>query len=85
MTAAGCTTDPDRREELARGCLEALELVPAGETEGASEQRLQALDSVQRRSVVTAMREKARRARELAEKMAAEAAKQAAARSGSEW
>lgn len=85
LSAARCVSDPDRREELARGCLAALELVPAGETEGAAGQRLQALDSVQRSSVVAAMRERARRARELAEKMAAEEARQAAARSGSEW
>lgn len=85
LSAARCVSDPDRREELARSCLGALELVPAGETEAAADQRLQALDSVQRSSVVAAVREKAKRARELAEAMAAQAARQAAARSGGEW
>jgi hypothetical protein len=70
--------DADRREELIRVALGALELVPAGEAEHAALDRLTALSSVERKRVLDATRtarehaEKVRRAME--EKLAAESA-----------
>ncbi len=44
-------SDPDRREELARLCLKALGLRPAGESLAQAEDRLSTLNSVERESV----------------------------------
>ncbi|MDH5508931.1 MAG: hypothetical protein OEZ32_01105 [Nitrospinota bacterium] len=73
-------TDPDRREELARLLLAALDLLPTGETEAQASDRLQCLDSVTRDKVIRQTREKEKRARKLREKMAADAAREAAAK-----
>ena len=72
--------DPDRREELARLLLAALDLLPAGETAAQASDRLSSLDSVTRDKVIRQTREKEKRARKLREKMAAEAAREAAAK-----
>jgi hypothetical protein len=60
--------DPERREELVRLCLDALGLLPAGETRAQAEDRLASLDSVRRHELLRAARDRelARRAEELA-------------------
>ena len=73
-------TDPDRREELVRLCLEALELRPQGETQAQAADRLQNLNSVERHRVFQAAEERERRARELREAMKRKQAEEAAAR-----
>lgn len=45
-------SDPDRREELARLCLAALDLLPAGESELQARDRLTTLSSVERLRVL---------------------------------
>jgi hypothetical protein len=77
-------SDGDRREELARALLDALGLLPAGETAPQAADRLRALSSVERARVIGATRAQQQRARELREKMASEQARQAAARYSSE-
>jgi hypothetical protein len=77
-------TDPDRREELARALLAALDLSPQGESDAQASDRLKALSSVERAGVIREMRAKEEAARKLREQMAAKAAQQAAARYGSE-
>ena len=52
VASAPFVTDPDRREELARRCLHALDLVPAGETPAHAADRLTTLDSVERARVL---------------------------------
>ncbi len=77
-------SDPDRREELARLALSALELLPRGESAAQASDRLKSLGSVERARIIREMRKKEEAARKLKEQMAAEAARQAAARYGSE-
>jgi hypothetical protein len=72
-------TDPDRREELARLALRALDLRPAGETESQSADRLTTLSTVERARVVAAARAAEARAQEVREAMARQAAEEAAA------
>ncbi len=71
--------DADRREELVRMTLAHLNLAPAGETKADAEDRLSALDSVQRVRLLQEARaaEEARRKREA--ELAAELAKKRAA------
>lgn len=76
--------DGDRREELARLCLSALGLRPAGETESQAEDRLATLDSVERGRVVREARVAEARARQIREAMARKAAEEAAAVYGRE-
>lgn len=78
-------TDPDRREELARTCLKALNLLPEGETKERAEDRLQSLDSVARDRIAKETAKEEERARKLREAMAAKAAVESAAKSGREW
>ena len=73
-------TDPDRREELARLCLEALGLRPQGETEAQAADRLKTLGSVERAKVIAATRAKEEQARKLREAMRKKAAEEAAAK-----
>jgi hypothetical protein len=72
--------DPDRREELTRIVLNALGLRPRGESEQQAADRLNTLDSAERLKVVRQTRNAEARARRIRERMAAEAAKAAAAR-----
>ncbi len=72
--------DPDRREELARLCLTALSLRPAGENEAQAADRLKTLSCVERNRVVQESREQVQRARELREAMKKKAAEEAAAK-----
>jgi hypothetical protein len=77
-------SDPDRREEMARLCLKALGLRPAGETATQSEDRLATLDSAERTRVIRAARAAEERARRVREEMARKAAEEAAATYGRE-
>ncbi len=77
-----CLTDPDRREELARHCLAALDLRPAGESIEQSQDRRMTLDSIERQRVVSATAASERRAREVREAMARKAAQESASRYG---
>lgn len=77
-----CITDPDRREELARQCLSALGLRPAGETIEQAHDRRMTLDSVERQRVVYATAMAERRAREVRQAMARKAARESASRYG---
>jgi hypothetical protein len=72
--------DPDRREELVRVCLAELGLRPRGETVAQAMDRLNTLDSVERKRVVDQTREAEARARQIREAMARRAAQEAAAR-----
>jgi hypothetical protein len=76
--------DPDRREELARLCLKALNLRPAGESEAQAEDRLVTLDSVERSRVVRETRVAEERARLVREELARKAAEEAASVYGRE-
>lgn len=75
-------TSPDRREELARLCLKAVGLRPAGETDAQAEDRLTTISSIERARVVRAAREAQERARKIREAMARKAAEEAAASYG---
>lgn len=74
--------DPDRREELVRLCLKALELRPQGESLAAAADRLTTLDSAERSRVLRQTAAAERRAREIREQMARAAARDAASRYG---
>lgn len=76
--------DPDRREELARRALAALELEPLGETPARARDRLATLDSVERAAVLEKTRAAEERARQVREAMARKAAAEAAASYGRE-
>ncbi len=70
-------TDPDRREELARLCLKALGLRPAGETIAQAEDRLATLNSVERESLRQATAAAVQRAQAIREAMARKAEEEA--------
>jgi hypothetical protein len=70
--------DGERREELVRKILSCLSLRPAGETPAQAEDRLQSLDSGERKRMIAASRESEKRAREIREALAREAARRAA-------
>lgn len=75
-------SDPDRREELVRVCLEAHALIPFGESLAQSRNRLNTLDSVERQRILQATAEAERRAREVREAMARKKALESASRYG---
>jgi len=77
-------TDPDRREELARLCLKALNLRPAGETESQAQDRLTTLNSAERQRVIQAARAAEERAQQIREALAKQAAEEAADKAGRE-
>jgi len=62
-------TDPDRREELARVCLRALDLRPAGESIAQAQDRLATLNAAERQRVIEAAREAEARAQAIREAM----------------
>jgi hypothetical protein len=72
--------DPDRREELVRICLNALDFRPEGESVAQATDRLTTLDSVERERVVRKTRAAEARARRIREEMAKKRAQEAAAR-----
>jgi hypothetical protein len=78
VPAPACVSDPDRREELARLCLKALGLRPAGETKAQAQDRLTTLDTAERQRVIAAARAAEKRAQEIREAMAKKAAEEAA-------
>lgn len=79
--------DPDRREELVRAALAALDLRPQGETEPQARDRRTTLDSIERHAVLQKTRaaeERARKEQQVREAMARKAAQEAAASYGRE-
>jgi hypothetical protein len=92
LTAADAfVKDDERREELARLCLKALEFVVQGESQAQAQDRLESISSVERQRVIAASRtaqDEARkrraveeeRARKVREEMARKAAEEAAAK-----
>jgi hypothetical protein len=77
VEASRFVTDPDRREELARACLQALGLRPEGESQAQAQDRLATLNTAERQRVIQAAREAEARAREIREAMARQAAYEA--------
>jgi hypothetical protein len=77
-------TDPDRREELVRLAMRALDLRPQGESEKQSIDRLATLDSVERVRVIRETRAAQERIRQVQEAMRKKAAEEAAAAYGRE-
>ncbi len=78
VPASRFISDPDRREELARLCLNQLGLHPAGETIAQAQDRLDTLNTAERQRVIRAAREAEERARAIREAMAKKAAEEAA-------
>jgi len=72
-SADKCITDADRREELARLCLKALGLRPAGESVAQAEDRLATLSSLERASLLKATAAAEKRAAEIRAAMARKA------------
>jgi len=73
-------SDPDRREELVRLCLNDLGFGPAGETETQAQDRLNTISSVERQRVILAARQAEERARSIREEMARKAKAEADAK-----
>jgi hypothetical protein len=76
--AARYTTDPDRREELARTALAAFGYHPAGETPVQAADRLTAVSGAERRRLLAASRAADERARAVREALIAKAAQESA-------
>lgn len=72
--------DPDRREELARLCLKALDYRPKGESAEQAQDRLATLNTSERMRLLKAVREAEKRAKEIRDAMAKKAAEEAAAK-----
>lgn len=84
VPAAAFVTDPDRREELVRLCLEDLDLRPSGESADEAADRLTSLNSVERKKVAAEAKKAEERARRIREAMKKKEAEEAAARYGRE-
>lgn len=80
VDAGLCVTDADRREELARTVLEALGLLPEGETAEQAADRLATVSSSDRARVVRETRAAEERARAVLEAIRRKAAEDAAAK-----
>ena len=77
--------DADRREELARRALDALQILPQGETPNQAADRLKTLDSIERQRMILETRRAQERARHIRQEMARKKAEaDAAARYGRE-
>ena len=76
-SADKCITDADRREELARLCLKALGLRPAGESVAQAEDRLATLSSLERASLLKATAAAEKRAADIRAAMARKAQEEA--------
>jgi hypothetical protein len=74
VPAHRCVEEDDRREELVRLCLQALDMRPAGETEAQAQDRLMTVSSAERRRVVAAARAAEARAAAIREAMRRQAA-----------
>lgn len=73
-------SDAERREELCRLALAAFAVLPSGESAKQAQDRLAALDSVERERVVRASREATARAKQVREALQKKAAEEAAAK-----
>lgn len=82
VSPESCISDPDRREELVRICLESVGLRPMGESIEQANDRKQTLDSVEREGILRATAAAERRAREVREAMAKKQALESASRYG---
>lgn len=71
-------TDPDRREELARICLDRLGVRPKGESQATARDRLTTLSTIERQRVIRETREAQERMRQIQEAMRRKAAQEAA-------
>jgi hypothetical protein len=71
-------TDGDRREELARWCLQAFDLRPRGESDEQAQDRLATLNTAERQRVIAAAQAAEQRARDIREAAARKAAEEAA-------
>ena len=80
IAADAFVVDPDRREELVRACLAALNFRPEGESQAQAEDRLRTLDSIERIQIIRETREKQERARKLREAISRKEAMEAAAK-----
>lgn len=80
VTAEQCVLEPDRREELVRYCLNALAVVPSGETAAQAVDRLKALNSIERVRVMQEAKRAEEHARKVREAMQEKQAKEAAAK-----
>lgn len=80
VNAEQFVSEPDRREELVRFCLNAVGLLPEGETEEQAEDRLKSLDSVERIRVLKEIKKKEEHAKKVREAMKKRKAKEAAAK-----
>jgi hypothetical protein len=78
VPAPRLVTDPDRREELARLCLKALNLRPLGETVEQAQDRLTTISSLERQRVIREARAAEERMRQIREAMRRKAAREAA-------
>jgi hypothetical protein len=72
--------DPERREEICRMALNALNYFPLGETEKNAEDRLLTLDSVERKKILAKTSEARERAKQLREAMMRKEAEEAASK-----
>ena len=77
-------SEPDRREELARLCLDGLGLRPAGESAAQAADRLTTISSAERQRVLAAARQAEARAQAVRQAMQKKAAEEAAAQSSRE-
>ncbi len=73
-------SDPDRREEICRMALDALNYYPYGENEKNAKDRLLTLDSVERKKILKKTLEAQARAKELREAMLRKEAEEAASK-----
>jgi len=80
VEAEACVTEPDRREELARRCLAALDLRPDGESHKQAQNRLATLDTVAQLALLRQSQDRQARADKLRKKMEEKRAAEAAAR-----
>lgn len=73
-------SDPDRREEICRRALDALNYFPLGENEKNSADRLLTLDSVERKKILIKTVEAQKRAKEIHDAMMQKEAEEAASK-----
>jgi hypothetical protein len=76
--AQAYVADGERREELARTALAALNLVPAGETEAQAADRLSSVSAAERHRLLNASRAAEERARSIREALVRKAAEESA-------
>lgn len=73
-------SDPDRREEICRRALDALNYYPLGENEKNSEDRLLTLDSIERKKILIKTIEAQKRAKDIHDAMIQKEAEEAASK-----